>query len=176
MKRKYYRLLPFFFLVLILSACAGGRAASSGKKSGGGNDQPVAEDLSMYRPKFTLAEAGTGKAPEKPAMAGIKPENHVNAKVTALMDMLTNRNRAYRYTSGYRILAYSGTQRKAWLDMRDAIVKRVPEERDYPVYTQPTYRLKIGDYFTRIEAQQVLLRIKDISPNAMIIADQINVK
>jgi hypothetical protein len=60
--------------------------------------------------------------------------------------------------------------------MRDAIVKRVPEERDYPIYTQPNYRLKIGDYLTRVEAQQVLLRIKDITPNAMIIADQINVK
>ena len=180
MKKRYYSLLPFFFLLLLVSACAStGSASRSGddsRKNAGAPDKPAAEDLSKYRPKFTLAEPGAANAATKGLAAGITPTNHVNNQVAALMDTLANHNKAIRYAKGYRILAYSGTARKAWLDMRDAIVKRVPEERDYPIYTQPNYRLKIGDYLTRVEAQQVLLRIKDITPNAMIIADQINVK
>jgi hypothetical protein len=172
--------LHFVFLVLVVSACAStgtssaGRDDSKKKTAAGSEDQPKTEDLSKYRPKFALAApAGNTTAP---LAAGIVPTNHVNDRVAALMDTLAQRNKSIRYARGYRILAYSGTERKAWLDMRQAIVKRMPEERDYPVYTQPNYRLKIGDYFTRVEAQQVLLRIKDISPNAMIITDQINVK
>jgi hypothetical protein len=178
MKKRSYSLLPFFFLMLLISACGVSRGAADSKRkpAAGGSDQPVAEDLSKYRPKFTLADPGAITPASKGLAAGITPTNHVNDQVTALMDTLANHNKAIRYAKGYRILAYSGTERKAWLDMRDAIVKRVPEERDYPIYTQPNYRLKIGDYFTRVEAQQVLLRIKDITPNAMIIVDQINVK
>jgi hypothetical protein len=177
MKKRYYSLLHFIFLVLIISACASiGIPADDSKKktAAGAGEQPKAEDLSNYRPKFTLADPTT--ATGKELAAGILPTNHVNDRVAALMDTLAQRNKSVRYARGYRILAYSGTQRKAWLDIRDAIVKRVPEERDYPIYTQPNYRLKIGDYFTRVEAQQVLQRIKDIIPNAMIITDQINVK
>jgi hypothetical protein len=177
MKKKYYSLLHFVFLVLIISACAStGIPADDSKKKTAAGDQPKAEDLSKYRPKFVLADPATANAAGKELAAGIVPTNHVNDRVAALMDTLAERNKSVRYYRGYRILAYSGTERKAWLDIRGAIVKRVPEERDYPTYTQPNYRLKIGDYFTRVEAQQVLLRIKDITPNAMIIADQINVK
>jgi hypothetical protein len=182
MKKKYYSLLHSVFLVLIMSACASTGSLSSGsdeskkKTAAGSNERPKTEDLSKYRPKFALADPAAGNPAGKGLAAGIVPANHVNDQVAALMDTLAQRNKSIRYARGYRILVYSGTERKAWLDMRQAIVKRVPEQRDYPVYTQPNYRLKIGDYFTRVEAQQVLLRIKDITPNAMIIADQINVK
>src|SRR5687768_10289815 len=178
MKKRYYSLLHFFFLVLVVSACAstGSVGSDDSKKKTAAGGQPKAEDLSKYRPKFALADPAKANAAGKELAAGIVPTNHVNDRVAALMDTLAERNKSIRYARGYRILAYSGTERKAWLDIRDAIVKRMPEERDYPIYTQPNYRLKIGDYFTRVEAQQVLLRIKDISPNAMIITDQINVK
>jgi hypothetical protein len=181
MRKRYYSLLHFVVLVLVISACAStGTTSDDSKKktTAGVKDQPKTDDLSKYRPKFALAAPATPNTNPVgiEAAAGITPTNHVNDRVAALMDTLANRNKAVRYAKGYRILAYSGTERKAWLNMRQAIVKRVPEERDYPIYTQPNYRLKIGDYFTRVEAQQVLLRIKDITPNAMIITDQINVK
>jgi hypothetical protein len=177
MKKRYFSLLPLFLLLLLLSACAGTapRTADTRKKPDTG-DQPPAEDLSRYRPKFTLPDPVAGQPAGEGLAAGITPTHHVNDQVAALLDTVANHNKAVRYAKGYRILAYSGSGRKAWSDMRDAIVKRVPEERDYPIYTQPNYRLKIGDYFTRVEAQQVLLRIKDIAPHAMIISDQINVK
>jgi hypothetical protein len=180
MKKRYYSLLHFVVLVLIVSACASTRSSgaddSKKKTAAASSDQPGTEDLSKYRPKFALAEPGMANPAGKGLATGIVPTNHVNDRVDALIDTLAQRNKTVRYAKGYRILAYSGTERKAWLDIRQAIVKRVPDERDYPLFTQPNYRLKIGDYFTRVEAQQVLLRIKDISPNAMIITDQINVK
>jgi hypothetical protein len=175
MKKKYFNLLQFIFLFFIVSACASTASTTTDNKSG----SPKTEDLSKYRPKFKVPEASTktdaGANPFTP-LPGTTPTNHVNELVTALLDTVATMNKSVRYAQGYRILAYSGTERKAAMDIRTAIINRVPEERDYLQYKQPTFRLKIGDYFNRLEAQQVLQRIKDIIPNAMIVVDQINIK
>ncbi len=136
-----------------------------------------AEDFSAYRPKFPappVEPAGNAKTATEPTVI-VTPSNHVNNRVMALLDTMANVNKAIKYAQGYRILAYTGTERKTAMDMRRAIIERIPEERDYLQYRQPTFRLKVGDYLTRIEAQQVLSRIRDITPNALIVTDQINV-
>jgi hypothetical protein len=136
-----------------------------------------AEDFSAYRPKFPAppAESTTNTKPAAEPAVVVTPTNHVNNRVHALLDTMANANKAIKYAQGYRILAYTGTERKTAMDLRRAIIERIPEERDYLQYRQPTFRLKVGDYLTRIEAQQVLSRIRDISPNALIVSDQINV-
>jgi hypothetical protein len=61
------------------------------------------------------------------------------------------------------------------MNLRKSIIARVPEQKDYLTYQQPNFRLKIGDYFSRIEAQQVLNQISDLIPNAQIVPEQINI-
>lgn len=176
MKKNYFNSFLLILLLTFVSACAGVVKTPSGtadKEAAVGK----AEDLSKYRPKFNLPNtAGSGTAGTTAAAATAMPTNHVNARVAALMDTLSLMNKSIRFAQGYRILAYSGTERKAALDLRAAIVSRLPDEPVYPQYKQPTWRVKVGDYFSRIEAQQVLLRIKDLVPNAIIVAEQINVK
>ena len=159
----------------MLLSCAGtsGTTAKSGSAS---KEVGLSEDLSAYRPKFPAppADAGSQGAPAEPIVV-VVPNNHVNRRVLALLDTVANANKGIKYAQGYRILAYTGTERKMAMDIRKAIIDRVPEERDYLQYRQPTFRLKVGDYLSRVEAQQVLARIKDISPNALIIPDQINI-
>lgn len=176
MKKNYFNgifILLFFFL---MTACA------TAVKTPGSDDSRTegaagkAEDLSKYRPQFNLPGAASANNTNTSAAATAMPTNHVNAKVAALMDTLASMNKSIRYAQGYRILAYTGMERKTALDLRAEIVARLPDEPVYPQYKQPTWRVKVGDYFSRIEAQQVLLRIKDLAPNAMIVVDQINVK
>jgi hypothetical protein len=169
MKKIRFKELSFLFLVLF--SCARTPGTSSGSETAA-----KAEDFSAYRPKFpALPEpAGSDKPATEPTVL-VTPTNHVNNRVMALLDTMTNVNKAIKYAQGYRILAYTGTERKTAMDMRRAIIERIPEERDYLQYRQPTFRLKVGDYLTRIEAQQVLSRIRDISPNALIVTDQINI-
>lgn len=182
MKKKYYNFPAFIFLFLVMSACvvtAGTSGTDARAKDSA--DNVKAEDLSRYRPKFTTPAVIT-KVKESPSanpftpLPGSAPTHHVNDRVEALVDTIAILNKSVRFAKGFRILAYSGMERKAAMDIRAAIVNRVPDERDYLQYKQPNFRLKIGDYFTRLEAQQVFQQIKDITPNAMIVADQINVK
>jgi hypothetical protein len=176
--KKHYQLLVTTLLFAILSACAGSKATGTTDNSKAGTSGKVAsgtknsrtEDLSAYRPKVVAP------APENlTASAAVVPTHHVNEKVTMLLDTIANANKNIKYAQGYRILAYTGNNRKAAFDLRKAIIGHLPEERDYLTYVQPTFKLKFGDFYNRMEANQALQQIRNIVPNASIISDQVNV-
>ena len=154
-------------VLLLTSACktsTGTPTADTGRFPG---KEKVAEDLSVYRPKY--------EAPETTVVTRVEPTNHVNSKVAVLMDTVASVNKNIKYAQGYRILAYNGSQRQDVMNLRKSILTRVPEVKDYLTYQQPNFRLKIGDFFSRMEAQQVLNRISDLIPNAQIVQEQINI-
>jgi len=161
-------LLSLFLLFTAACASSAGKAGSETSIGKGDNAKAkVKEDLSQYRPKYPAADAGeAGKT---------VPTHHVNDQVAVLMDTVANVNKNIRYAQGFRILAYTGSQRQAVMDLRKNIIGRIPEQKDYLTYQQPNFRLKIGDFFSRIEAQQVLNQIQDLIPNAQIVPDQITI-
>lgn len=179
MKITFPRTALFLFGLLSACASASGPAASTSddSKKATAKTVPIAEkkarteDLSSFRPKFPeLPETNIAAAP-----VAVTPVNHVNAQVDALLDTLAAANKNIKYAQGYRILAYTGSDRKQAMDIRRALINSMPQERDYLTFSQPTYKLKIGDFYSRMEANTVLQRIKNLNPNASIITDQINV-
>lgn len=163
----------FLSLLLSLALVFGSACASISAKIGGGDDKAAAktdinEDLSLYRPKYPVADVAA------PA-ASVEPTHHVNDKVAVLMDTVARVNKNIRYAQGYRIMAYNGSERQTVMNLRKSIIARVPDEKDYLTYQQPNFRLKVGDFFSRIEAQQVLNQLSDLIPNAQIVQEQINI-
>ncbi len=84
---------------------------------------------------------------------------------------------------GFRIQAYSDNNYKtakasAQKRARD-IAMKFPQYRSYISYKAPSWRLRIGDFKTRGEAQAALARIKRIYPNfareMVIVRDRINI-
>ncbi|WP_242926722.1 sporulation protein [Pontibacter vulgaris] len=168
MNRTLSLILSLLFVIITACASSSGTATSETKTSGG--KAKTAEDLSVYRPKYPVADAGTTTPAARPV-----PANHVNDKVEALLDTVANVNKSIRYAQGYRILAYNGSERQTVMNLRKTIIARVPEQKDYLTYQQPNFRLKVGDFFSRVEAQQVLNQLRDILPNALIVSDQITI-
>ena len=84
---------------------------------------------------------------------------------------------------GFRIQAYSDNNYKtakasAQKRARD-IAMKFPQYRSYISYKAPSWRLRIGDFRTRGEAQAALARIKRVYPNfareMVIVRDRINI-
>jgi len=84
---------------------------------------------------------------------------------------------------GFRIQAYSDNNYKtakasAQKRARD-IAMKFPQYRSYISYKAPSWRLRIGDFKTRGEAQAALSRIKKVYPNfareMVIVRDRINI-
>lgn len=159
----------FLLLAFVISAaCSSPSARAKGDTGRETTRVKVAEDLSQYRPRYPTDDAA---AP----VARIEPTNHVNQKVAVLMDTVASVNKNIKYAQGYRILAYNGSERQTVMNLRKSIIARVPEEKDYLTYQQPNFRLKVGDFFSRVEAQQVLNQLSDLIPNAQIVQEQINI-
>ena len=59
------------------------------------------------------------------------------------------------------------------MDVRKVVTQRLPEVVEYFTYTQPTFRLKIGNYLSRLEARADMSRLSDIAPNAMLVYEQV---
>ncbi len=159
------------FVLLATASCGAGKSSKASADTGAGARAKVSEDLSAFRPKYEAPASDRASA-----VAVVTPTHHVNDQVAVLMDTVASVNKNIKYAQGYRILAYNGSERQTVMNLRKAIIARLPEQKDYLTYQQPNFRLKIGDYFSRIEAQQVLNKISDLIPDALIVNDQINVK
>jgi len=80
------------------------------------------------------------------------------------------------FFDGFTIQIYSGLKRE---DAMEVIKKMKDEVKDITpdiMYQQPKFRVKVGSYFTRLEAQRDLHRLKRIFPNAILIPEKVAMK
>ena len=172
--------LPLLRNVLLLSALLSlGSCATSGPAAPAADTtrrpavQRPAEDLSQFRPVFPAPKpAATVAAPRGRVVA---PTNQVNAQIDQRLRDQAFTNQNVKYAQGYRILAYVGLEKDKAMAVRRAIISRYPEETDYLTYKQPIFRLQVGDYLTRLEAAQALLRIRPLAPRAELESMQVNI-
>jgi hypothetical protein len=60
------------------------------------------------------------------------------------------------------------------IEAKAEFVGKYPELRNYLIFQEPYYKVRIGDYRTKIEAEKVLKEIIRDYPNAFVVKDEIN--
>lgn len=189
---KKYNPLILIILWLFASACASTTGINKGNGSGsttssGGvstaqkNEKAYEEDLSLYRPKFKSAdESATQSSESQPIQASKTTFSdsplHVNKKLDAILDTIAMRNKSMKFTNGFRIQIYVGNDRKSADDAKIYTYQKYPEIYPYLSYQQPIYKVKIGDFLNRMDAERYYLDIKDLYPSAMILPDRVEIK
>ena len=196
-----YNLLFLSILCLFASACAsttvikGGNNPSSTTTSSGGisttqssskknekaNQDEEQENLSLYRPKFKSANELNIKSPEiklfKSSNTTISDAPlHVNRRLDAILDTIAIRNKSMKFTNGFRIQIYVGNDRKSADDAKIYTYQKYPEIFPYLSYQQPIYKVKIGDFLNRMDAERYYSDVKDLYPSAMILPDRVEIK
>lgn len=90
-------------------------------------------------------------------------------------DMMENMNDDGVY--GYRIQIYfdsgNNSKQRATDVMEDFILEH-PETGAYIMFTEPWYKVRVGDFRTKLEALGFLQKIKSTYPDAFIIKDMIH--
>jgi hypothetical protein len=165
----------------LLAACAATAPAAPTTRAASPTDTTrktmavvPAEDLTKYRPTFSVPAAPATTAPAatpRTAASAAKvaapvPTNHVNAPMEQRLRDQAFTNQNVKYTSGYRIKAYSGFEREQAMNVRRQVIARYPDETDYLTFKQPVYRLYIGDYTTKLDAARGLARVRQFVPKA----------
>ena len=89
---------------------------------------------------------------------------------------ITTRN-SRRSAAGYRILVISTNDRNKVIDAKTKMYREFPELKAYMMYQSPFFRLKVGNFKERPEAEEYLSQIQRIYPTGVyVVTDTIEVR
>ncbi len=164
-------------MLVILAACGPKKVPQTTSKSDINRFQ---EDLSGIRPTYAVAVEPTeaNKKPEKPIIAATAGKSNldVSKKLDIILDTIAVRNKSIRYAQGFRIQIYSGNDRKEAENAKTASYQLFPQITPYLIYSQPVYRVKVGDFLDRIEAEKYYIGYKTAYPGAIVVPDKVDIR
>lgn len=76
---------------------------------------------------------------------------------------------------GYRVQVYFGTDRKEAYKVQAKLKQLYPNYETYISYTLPNYRIKIGDFRNRLEAQKLVSELRSSFATLFIFNERINI-
>jgi hypothetical protein len=75
---------------------------------------------------------------------------------------------------GYRVQAYSGATREDAERVKRRLEQIYPKIPVYFFYDSPYFKVRIGDFRNRLDAQQILYELKGIFEGVLLVPDKIN--
>lgn len=105
---------------------------------------------------------------------------YINIIATTNIDALVNKhiriNSSRSRMNGYRIQLAQNSSRSMVLEKKNAFLQKFPEIRTYMVYEQPYFKLRVGNYQSKLEAFKMYRAILRNFGNAFIVEDFIDVE
>jgi len=97
-------------------------------------------------------------------------------QVSELTDVYKNYNKRNDVADGYRIqIAFSNDRQEAY-NGKSKLYKELPDEKCYIEYEEPYYKLRIGDYTTRLQAYDKLRTVITKYPGAFVVKARVKIK
>ena len=161
------RFLIFFGLILTTVSCG------TTTKSTTSTDN-YREDLTVFRPPVIVAVDSIVKTENKDDLIEIpqEPEWDITYKLDSLLDSIAVNNQKQRYIQGYTIQVYTGNSRKVANNVISEVYGILPGRRPKITYDLPNYKVKVGKFYHRLEAQRDFAAIKDRYRNAILVPQQ----
>lgn len=99
-----------------------------------------------------------------------------DASIASLLYQYKDYNRKKEFTEGYRIqITYTDVRDEVY-QSKGTMYKEFPELASYVEYEQPYYKLRLGDFKTRLEATHFLQQVIPLYTGAFIVRDKIKIK
>lgn len=170
------KVVNFFFIMGILTAISCASPGSASKKTG---DSDYYEDLSAYRPDYraaldTLESSATTKVERE--KLNIEPQFDISDNINMLLDSIKTLKSNINYVEGLTIQVYTGINREKANEAKAKVYTTLPDSRPVITYDQPNFKVKVGEYYTRREAQDTFARLKRVFPAAIILPERIPIR
>lgn len=135
--------------------------------------KPHHEDLTDLRLKFPEVKDSIVKRDEAPKTVTLPAAHAVHAKVNEVLDSIYRFNKTKMFLDGFTIQIYSGLKKEDALNAKKKMVEEANDLASDLNYQQPKWRVKTGSYYTRLEAQRDLHRLKKIFPAAILVPEKV---
>jgi hypothetical protein len=77
-------------------------------------------------------------------------------------------------TNGFRVQIFTGTNRKDAYNAQTKFQEQFPDIRTYVIYNEPNFKVRAGDFRTRLEAEKLQEDLKKWFDGMFIIQEKIN--
>jgi septal ring-binding cell division protein DamX len=136
------------------------------------------EDLSSLRPKVSVVEETKSKDSTltTKSVVAVSPQYTVNAKVDAVLDSIDRFNLMRTFVDGYTIQIYAGQKKDEALGTNKKLSESGINLKAIIQYQPPKFKVTIGKYFSRLEAEKDLLRLKRVFASAILVPERIMIK
>jgi len=105
-------------------------------------------------------------------------QNTITLITYTTLDSLIEYNKVYNksitHTDGFRIQIFSGNNRTNAEDLKSEVFKNFSDYPAYLIYQQPYFKLRIGDFKSRFDAQWLYNKLLTQYGAAIIVPDKIN--
>jgi hypothetical protein len=153
--------------VFLVSSCSPKATARGSKKPA------IEEDLSVYRPTFEVTIHAPQNLPvEVPKSKQFEePKFDITGQINTLLDTVAERNQRVNYVQGYTVLIRGGQLEEA-RSIRQRVMNLFPNSNPELTFDRPIYKVKVGQFFSKIEANKLYSQIKNEFPNRVILAPE----
>lgn len=130
------------------------------------------EDLSAHRPQV---ETDTSSVPqeEPQLLTEVTPQYHSTAELEGHLRAISNQNKSDGTVNGFTIQVYSGTSRENASKAKAQVYRILPDSRPETKYEQPVYKVRVGEFGDRLEAQVIYAELQEEFPDAIVIPHRI---
>lgn len=100
-----------------------------------------------------------------------------DARIDSLVNLHIEHNQKYPVSQGYRIQIIKASGNDALTiteEARDEFTEKYSDTPVYLTFDEPYYRVRVGDFRTRLDAEKFLKKISRKYPGAWVIQDYIN--
>jgi hypothetical protein len=98
----------------------------------------------------------------------------IDNKVDLLLQKKLELDQQKPSIQGFRVQLYYGGNRTEALELKSKFAQLHPEVESYLIYQQPYFRLRVGDFRTRLEAYKLMKKVEKEFPSVFIVNDEIN--
>ena len=98
---------------------------------------------------------------------------NADPRVTKLQQQYVELNKIKQSSAGYRIQIHFGNEREKAKDIKTKFLQAFPDIPAYDSYQSPNFRVRVGDYRSKLEASKYLKQISASFPSSFIVTDNI---
>jgi hypothetical protein len=96
--------------------------------------------------------------------------------VDTLLQKTLEKNKETHSFSGYRIQIFQTTDRKKAFEIKKELISIFPDEFVVLIFNEPNYKIRLGNYRNKIEAQKMYHVLMKMYPQTFVIPDKIDIE
>jgi len=165
---RFFSYLSFLIFILAIKGCSPSSQPTSSANI-------YDEDLSIYRPKAvgSVEETTSVQSADNQTIEYVEPIQHLQTEIDSVLRIKAARNKELGYLPGFTIQIYTGRNRDEANRAKRLAYDLLIDQEPKITYDQPMFRVKVGQYYTRLEAEKSFQLLRKSFRQALVLQERI---